>query len=231
MNIGSTEFRPTVGHKLLSAIRSEFRLQAVPPAKAGTPNNIPQSNHGSTETSASSIEPSRPAALCSSLRLALARQRGFTLLEALAYIAVLAVVLVVMARAFNHCLGSSRAMRRNADDIIRVLHAGEQWREDVRAANGPPQAIHSDDADQLLIPAVNGAIIYSFAKGELRRQTSSPAATNLLLADVQSSQMQSTPRQRVAAWTWELELKPTRKDAKVRPLFTFETVAGPAKIP
>jgi type II secretory pathway component PulJ len=218
MKISSTESRPTVGHKLQSAIRSEFRLQAVPPAKAGTPNNIPQSSQC-------------PAVLCSSLRPSLAIRRGFTLLEALAYIAVLAVVLIVMARAFNHCLDSSRALRRNADDIIRVLHAGEQWREDVRAANGPPEATHSDDADLLLIPASNGAIIYSFAKGELRRQTSSPAATNLLLANVQSSQMQSAPRQRVNAWTWELELKPTRKDAKVRPLFTFETVAGPAKLP
>jgi hypothetical protein len=40
--------------------------------------------------------------------------------------------------------------------------------------------------------------------------------------------MQPDPRQRVIAWTWELELKPTRKDAKVRPLFTFETAFGAA---
>jgi len=46
----STESRPAVGHKLHSAIRSEFRLQAVPPAKAGTPNSDPQSSHGSTES-------------------------------------------------------------------------------------------------------------------------------------------------------------------------------------
>ena len=93
---------------------------------------------------------------------------------------------------------------------------------------GPVQLTQADGGEQLLIPSAAGPIIYTFAKGELRRQTSFPAATNLLLSNIQSSQMQSNPRQRVTAWTWELELKPTRKDARVRPLFTFETVAGPA---
>jgi prepilin-type N-terminal cleavage/methylation domain-containing protein len=161
-------------------------------------------------------------------RPAFARRRGFTLIECLVYIAVLVVVLAVTMKGFYRCWDDSKALRHNADDIIRVLHAGEQWRADVRAATGPVQLTQPDDAEQLLIPAAAGPIIYTVAKGELRRQTSSPAATNLLLANIQSSQMQSNPRQRVTAWTWELELKPTRKRAGVRPLFTFETVAGPA---
>ena len=49
--------------------------------------------------------------------------------------------------------------------------------------------------------------------------------------DAPRARRDAKPRQRVTAWTWELELKPTRKDAKVRPLFTFETVAGPANNP
>jgi Tfp pilus assembly protein FimT len=150
------------------------------------------------------------------------------LVECLVYIAVLAVVLVVTMKSFYRCWDDSKALRHNADDIILVLHAGEQWRADVRAARGPVQLSQADGAEQLLIPSAAGPIIYTFAKGELRRQTSSPAATNLLLSNIQSSQMQSNPRQRVTAWTWELELKPTRKGARVRPLFTFETVAGPA---
>jgi hypothetical protein len=54
--------------KLHSAIRSEFRLQAVPPAKAGTPNNIPQSSHGSKSEQLDDAQPgcveSRPAFPC-----------------------------------------------------------------------------------------------------------------------------------------------------------------------
>ena len=161
-------------------------------------------------------------------RPALPRPRGFTLLECLAYIAVLAVVLAVTTKGFYQCWDNSKALRHNADDIIRVLHAGEQWRADLRGAIAPVQSTPADGAEQLSIPSAAGPIVYTFANGELRRQTSSPAATNLLLANILSSRMQAHPRRRVEAWTWELELKPTRKDAKVRPLFTFETVAGPA---
>ena len=150
------------------------------------------------------------------------------LVECLVYIAVLALVLIVTMRGFSRCWDDSKALRHNADDIILVLHAGEQWRADVRAARGPAQLTQADGAEKLVIPSIAGPIIYTFAKGELRRQTSFPAATNLLLSNIQSSQMQSNPRQRVAAWTWELELKPTRKGARVRPLFTFEAVANPA---
>ena len=105
-----------------------------------------------------------------------ARRRGYFLLECLAYMAVLAVVLVVTMRGFSHCWDNSMALRRNADDIIRVLHAGEQWRADLRAAREPVQLSQADSAEQLLIPSAGGPIIYTFVKGELRRQTSFPAA-------------------------------------------------------
>lgn len=157
-----------------------------------------------------------------------ARRRGYLLLECIAYLAVLAMVMVVTMRGFYHCWDNSMALRRNADDIIRVLHAGEQWRADLRAAREPLQLSQADVGEQLRIPSAGGPIIYTFAKGELRRQTSAPAGTNLLLSNIRSSQMQASRRERVTAWTWELELKPTRKGARVRPLFTFETVAGPA---
>jgi hypothetical protein len=153
-----------------------------------------------------------------------ARRPAFLLIECLAYIAVLAVVLIVTMRAFGHCWDNSKAVRRNADDIIRVLHAGEQWRADIRAASGSVQLTRANGSEQLLIPSAAGPVIYTCNNGELRRQCPSPAATNLLLSNIESSQMQSDPRRNVTAWTWELQLKPTRKDAKVRPLFTFESV-------
>ncbi len=154
--------------------------------------------------------------------------RGYLLIEVLVYIAVVTVVLAITTEAFYRCWGESKALSRNADDIIRAMHAGEQWRADVRAATGAVELTRTEGGERLLVPSAAGPIIYAFAAGELRRQTPSPAPIYVVLANIESSQMQSEQRQRVQAWTWELELKPARKDAKVRPRFTFETVAGAA---
>jgi hypothetical protein len=157
------------------------------------------------------------------------RPRAYLLLECLVYFAVFVLVIAVAMRGFYHCWTDTHALRRNADDIIRAVHAGEQWRADLRAASGPVQSMQADGSFVLRIPGSSGPVIYSYAKGELRRQTSVPAATNLLFTNIQSSRMESSPRRRVTtAWTWELELKPTRKEARVHPLFTFEAVAGAA---
>ena len=62
--------------------------------------------------------------------------RGFTLLECLAYLAMIVIALGLAITAFNDCWDKSNALRRNADDIVRALHAGDRWRADVRAATG-----------------------------------------------------------------------------------------------
>jgi len=153
---------------------------------------------------------------------------AYFLVECLVYIAMLAIILVVVMRGFSHCFDNYRAVRRNSDDIIRVLHVGEQWRADIRAATGSAQLTHSGDAEKLRIPSTNGDVIYSFDGGELHRQAAVPLGDHVLLSNVRSSQMEPTLRAPVTAWSWELELNPIRKDARVRPLFTFEAVAGPA---
>ena len=132
-------------------------------------------------------------------------------------------------KGFSHCFNNSRAVRRNSDDIVRVLHVGEQWRADLRAALGPVQLTHNGDAEQLLIPSSSGNVIYDFSRGELHRQAPAPVGDQRLLSGIRSSQMDSSLRGQVTAWTWELELNPTRKDARVRPLFTFEALAGTPK--
>jgi hypothetical protein len=150
------------------------------------------------------------------------------LIECLFYMAMLMVVLGVATKAFYNCWDNSRALRRNADDIVRALHAGDQWRADVRAATGPIQLTAVKGVEQFRIPATTGAIVYTFSNGELRRQAGSPASDRVLLSNVQSSEMQSDLRQRVAAWRWELEIKSAQRRSRWRPLFTFETVAGGA---
>jgi hypothetical protein len=162
-------------------------------------------------------------------RAAFSIQRGYLLLECLVYMTAVVVIMTVAMKGFYHCWNDNKALRRNADDIIRALHAGEQWRADLRAATEPMQPSRVRDAEQLRIPSAKGPIVYTYANGALSRQTASPATTHLLFTNLHSSLMQPDPARRVAAWTWELELNPTRKDAKVCPRFTFETVAGPVK--
>ena len=153
---------------------------------------------------------------------------GFTLIECIVYIGLFTVVLGVATRLFFQSWDDSKALRRNADDIVRVLHTGDQWRADVRAATGPVQLTDADGAEQLRIPAAAGEIVYTFSKGELRRKAGADAVSKVWLANVKSSQMRSDSRRSVAAWRWELELKTVKRTARWRPLFTFETVAGDA---
>jgi len=153
---------------------------------------------------------------------------GFTLIECIAYMGLLVVVLGFAMRIFYQSWDDNKALRRNADDIVRVLHAGDQWRADVRAATGPVQLTDADGVEQLRVPASAGEIVYTFSKRELRRQAGADAVNRVWLSNVKSSQMQSDLRRNVTAWRWELELETVRKTAQWRPLFTFETVAGGA---
>jgi hypothetical protein len=113
----------------------------------------------------------------------------------------------------------TRNLRRNADDIVRVMRAGERWRDDVRKATAPPHAIENGVA----IPQPSGEIDYVFADGTVWRQVA--GARTIALKQVKASAMSVDPRQHVDAWRWELELTSPKKLVLVRPLFTFTAVA------
>src|SRR6266487_4316060 len=69
----------------------------------------------------------------------LGSQRGFALVDCVAYIGLLAVILTMAFAAFYRALERSRDLSRNAAEIVRALQAGERWRADVRASARPPQ--------------------------------------------------------------------------------------------
>ena len=151
------------------------------------------------------------------------RRHGIMLIDCLVYISLVTVILGIGTLAFFKCWDANNALRRNADDIVRALHAGEQWRADIRRATGPIQRDRTGDTERLRIPAAQGEIVYSLSHGELRRQAASGPGTALLSGVVQS-QMSPDPRKHVTAWRWDLELSRTRRATVVRPLFTFEAV-------
>jgi Tfp pilus assembly protein FimT len=152
--------------------------------------------------------------------------RGVSLFECLVYISLVTVVLGIATAVFYKCWDAHRAIRRNADDIVRALHAGERWRADIRAATGRIQLIESNGVERLRVPGPRGGVVYSFADGEVRRQANPAAPELVVLSSVKSSRMKTDARQIVTAWQWDLELKSNRKDMRLRPLFTFEAVTS-----
>ena len=147
-------------------------------------------------------------------------ERGYMLLEMLVYIAVLAVVLDLSFAAYYRYDLYTRDLRRNADDIVRVMRAGESWREDVRKSIAPPHAIDNGVA----IPRPAGEIDYVFADGAVWRQVA--GARTIALKQVKASTMSVDLRQHVNDWRWELELTSPKKTVLLHPLFTFTAVAG-----
>ncbi len=150
-----------------------------------------------------------------------ASSRGIMLIEAIAYIAVLVLVLGVGGSLLYRAWSNNIAVRRNADDITRTINAGELWRTDIRSATG---LITSRDGHELHIPSARGEIVYAFANGMVSRKASGQQPRTL--ARVAFSQMQSDRRTQVSGWRWEVELQHNRKDLQFRPLFTFEAVAA-----
>lgn len=148
------------------------------------------------------------------------RTQGIMLIEVLAYVMVFALVIGGGSALLYRAWSNNIAVRRNADDIMRALSAGELWRADVRTASGP---IVSRDSHELRIPTPRGEILYQFANETISRQA--PGQQPRKLARVLSSQMQPDRREQVSGWKWEIELQHNRKDIQFRPLFTFQAVA------
>jgi Tfp pilus assembly protein PilE len=144
-------------------------------------------------------------------------RRGYTLIEMLVYMVGLTVLLTAAYPAFEKAIRGSRDIRRNTDDILRAIHAGELWRKDIRAATG----LVRTDGDLIVIPQQAGEVTYRFADGAVWREMN--ARRGMFLRDVKSSSMRSG-QATVMFWRWEVELASSCKDPHVQPLFTFEAV-------
>jgi hypothetical protein len=152
-----------------------------------------------------------------------AARRGIVMIDAMVYLAVIGVVLILAAAVFDKGMRESAGLQRNISDIERALKAGERWRADVRSATGAIRA----DQQTLTIPQKDGAIVYAIETNKVRRIVSN--RSEVFLAEVKDSKMIEERRGNVVGWKWELELEHRRKEARVRPLFTFMAVPGGAR--
>ena len=150
--------------------------------------------------------------------------RGISLIECLAFIAVLGVLIAVGGSTLAKAWDSSRALSRNAQDIERAIHVGERWRADIRSASGRIEVANAPAGQSLRIPMPSGPVEYAFADSELRRRSGPNSAWVTVLPKVNVSKMQPATTADVTAWEWELELQSASKNVHVLPLFTFTAV-------
>jgi len=155
---------------------------------------------------------------------------GYMLIEALVYIGVSFLLLGIAFAAMYRCIDNSVGLRRSADDITGVLHAGERWRADVRSTVRPIQVENLPTGQVLHLPGPQTEIVYHYVEGAVFRRVGSGAWTQLL-TNVSSSTVQPDPRQTLVAWRWELELKTRTKAGRIRPLFTFMAVPARTATP
>ncbi len=152
---------------------------------------------------------------------------GYLLIEWLVYLGVITVILGLALGAFYRCWDYSKALHYATDDINTALHAGERWRADIRNATGRIILETTPEGERVRIPRGTGEVVYQFNAGEVHRQGAASGFFELLLPAVSGSQMVAETRGPVAAWRWELELTPRRKETRLPLKFTFEAAAPP----
>lgn len=150
--------------------------------------------------------------------------RGVTLFECLVYLGAVTVILGLATAAFYRCMDNSIGLRRNADDIVRALKAGERWRDDVRAATARPKFEQTEAGWTLAIRHGECEIAYRFVTNALLRRPGSGSSWVVALDRIKSCQVIPEQRQHVLYWRLELELETYRKGARLQPLFSFEAV-------
>jgi hypothetical protein len=149
---------------------------------------------------------------------------GFTLIEVLVYMGLLFLILGMAYLATYRSMDASTALRRNADDIIGALKAGEQWRDDVRSVTGPIRSDKTNQQVTLHLPHGQTEVEYGFSTNAVSRRVGS-GEWSVVLEHVKNSTFVNDRREKVTAWRWELELQPGKKRiTRVQPLFTFVAV-------
>jgi len=124
-------------------------------------------------------------------------------------------------------LEATRQLQRQTATISQVLDVGERWRADIRKAVSPITVAVEGEAQLLRIPTAGGGEVdYHFHAGQLFRRGAVDQNWAKVLAGLRSTSFRTSDRGGVAAWRWELEVSSQVQNVRLRPLFSFQAVAG-----
>jgi hypothetical protein len=148
------------------------------------------------------------------------------LLECMVYLGAIMVLVGLMLGAFYRAFTHSTRSRQVSAQIIQTLQAGERWRAEVRAASDSPRLEPMAQVNGLQLPQPTGEVAYAFFDQTVWRRAGPNQVWTPVLKNVKSARFEPVPRSRVQAWRWELELNVTNRQARLKPLFTFQAVPG-----
>lgn len=154
---------------------------------------------------------------------------GVMLVECIVYIAVLFVILNVAVATLFRVLDHTRGVQRVSADVARALDAGERWRTEIRAADGPLRLVNAGDFQALHIPRESGEVVYVYDGTNVLRHGIAVRSKGPFLVRVSNSRFVLDQRAGVRSWRWEVELESRRLQPKLKPLFTFQAVPPAAK--
>ncbi len=126
------------------------------------------------------------------------RQQGISLVEALVYMACLAILLSVISLSFWKLKSFHDRTGARADLVAKLLAVGESWRAEIRNA----KSVAENQNAGVRYARDGKPCDYSVIEGKLVRTVA--GKSDVLLQGVVASSMQPLERQGVRYWQWDV---------------------------
>lgn len=153
---------------------------------------------------------------------------GYSLVEALVYIAVLATILGVGFAAVNRIWSISAQIRRESDDLRAVLATGERWRDDIRQSQGAIRSEREGEYQVLIVSrGATNEVQWAFDGSRVLRREGADAPWSPMLSRVRHAEARAELRHDIPTWRWDVEFEPVSRKARFQRAFSFVAVARP----
>jgi hypothetical protein len=133
-------------------------------------------------------------------------EAGVSLIEALVYVALFAVLLTCATRFLTVVYHHNKATASAASYTVAALDAAKHWKRDIANAKGEPKLIRDDLFDVIRIDQANGNQV-SYRVNGTRLERHNGKEWVPIIRRVASSIMLPDQREHVRAWRWELAME------------------------